>query len=300
MRNVHPSHDHPIVCIDLGHRGPDYNKGAAPGYYESARMWELGQIQAEMMRRIGIEVVMTRSNRDKDLELTQRGRMAKGADIMESLHSNACNDPTVDRPVGIYLVDDDCGPIDELSKAFADLMATAVRDCMDTNGSAQIYSRKSDKDRDHDGLKNDDYYGVLYGAHQVGVPAIIMEHSFHTNPRMAEWLMSDANLQKLALAKTAAYARWFEIPMEVIATKPAAERDDDLAGAYRVTAEMLNVRHGAGTKHDIMTTIPEGTEVRNYGYYTTADNGTRWLYVRFKVDGIVYVGFCSEKHLKRV
>ena len=299
MKNVHPSHSHPIVVLDAGHYGPNYNKGAAPGYYESARMWELGQIQADLMRRIGIEVIQTRPNRDKDLELTQRGRMAKGADIMESLHSNACSDPTVDRPVGIYIVDDDCGPIDEQSKAFANLMATAVRNCMDTNGHAQIYSRKSDKDRDGDGKRNDDYYGVLYGAHQVGVPAIIMEHSFHTNPRMAEWLMSDANLQKLALAKTAAYARWFDIPMEVIASVPAAVRDDDLAGEYRVAATRLNVRDGAGTHNDILTDIPEDTLVRSYGYYTPV-NGTRWMYVRFKQDGIVYVGFCSEKYLERV
>ena len=299
MKNVHPTHAHPVAVLDAGHYGPNYNKGAASGYYESARMWELTNLQADLMRSIGIEVILTRSNRDKDQELTQRGRMARDADIFESLHSNACNVPTVDRPVGIYLVDDDCGPIDEQSREFARLMAQAVRDCMDTNDPANIIFRKSDRDRDGDGLKNDDYYGVLYGAHQVGTPAIIMEHSFHTNPRMAEWMMSDANLQKLALAKTAAYAEWFGLPVEVIASAPAEARDDDLAGSYRVTAVRLNVRDGAGTDHEILTDIPEDTIVRNYGYYTPV-NGTRWLYVRFKQAGIVYVGFCSEKYLERV
>ena len=299
MKNVRPDHAHPIVVLDPGHYGDRYNRGAAPGCYESDRMWILAQLQAEQMRRIGIEVILTRTKQNQDKGLIVRGRMAKGADIFESLHSNACDTPSVDRPVGIYLVDDGCGPIDEQSKAFASLMAKSVRDCMDTDDPASITCRKSNNDRDGDGKRNDDYYGVLYGAHQVGTAAIIMEHSFHTNPRMAEWMMSADNLKRLALAKTAAYAEWFGIPMEVIASVPAAEKEADVAGQYRVTAVRLNIRDGAGTQHAVLIDVPEDTILRSYGYYTRVD-GIRWLYVRLKHGGITYTGFCSEKYLEKV
>ena len=74
---------------------------------------------------------------------------------------------------------------------------------------AQTYSRLSGSDRDLDGKRNDDYYGVLFAAHQAGVPAIILEHSFHTNKRAAKWLMADTNLKKLAESEADALAEYF-------------------------------------------------------------------------------------------
>lgn len=82
------------------------------------------------------------------------------------------------------------------------------------------------------------------------------------------------------------------------ATDCAASRDDSLAGTYVTTAN-LNVRNGAGTSKSLMTTIPYGHTVKNYGYYT-AVNGTKWLYVQFTYKEIVYTGFVSGDYLKRV
>lgn len=71
-----------------------------------------------------------------------------------------------------------------------------------------------------------------------------------------------------------------------------------LAGEYSVTASWLNVRHGAGTTKKIMATIPKGTKVKCYGYYTLW-NGVMWLAIQFTYKGTKYTGFASAKYLKK-
>lgn len=89
-------------------------------------------------------------------------------------------------------------------------------------------------------------------------------------------------------------------------TTPVKDRIDPaksflakLAGKYTVTATALNVRSGAGTDHAILDTIPNGAAVRNYGYFTTAPNGKKWLYITGVVNGRNVEGFCSEVYLKK-
>ena len=65
------------------------------------------------------------------------------------------------------------------------------------------------------------------------------------------------------------------------------------AKTYTVTASTLNLRSGAGTDKPIIKSMPKGTKVTCYGYYT--QNGTTvWLYVK-AADGTL--GFCSKKYL---
>jgi len=84
----------------------------------------------------------------------------------------------------------------------------------------------------------------------------------------------------------------------VTATDLAKSKDKTLAGTYKVVASWLNVRHGAGTDKKKMVTIPKGTEVKCYGYYTEV-SGTKWLYVQFVHEEVKYTGFCSSKYLEK-
>lgn len=85
---------------------------------------------------------------------------------------------------------------------------------------------------------------------------------------------------------------------EVKATGIAKSFNKAVAGAYKVTATSLNVRDGAGTSCKVLTTIPKGTVVRNYGYYTVV-NGVKWLYVQFTHKRVTYTGFCSAAYLRK-
>ncbi|MDD3251741.1 MAG: SH3 domain-containing protein [Lachnospiraceae bacterium] len=77
----------------------------------------------------------------------------------------------------------------------------------------------------------------------------------------------------------------------------AKSYDKSIAGAYKITAN-LNLRAGAGTEKASLVVMPKGTEVRNYGYYTTA-GGKKWYYVVAKINGATHTGFCSSAYLKK-
>lgn len=86
---------------------------------------------------------------------------------------------------------------------------------------------------------------------------------------------------------------------EVKAKGVAKSFDKTLAGTYTVTAlSGLNVRDGAGTSCKVLTTIPKGTSVKNYGYYTIVD-GVKWLCVTFTYKKVNYTGFASKRFLSR-
>jgi len=77
----------------------------------------------------------------------------------------------------------------------------------------------------------------------------------------------------------------------------AQKYDKSIAGSYEVTASVgLHIRSGANTKKTSLGVLPGGTVVKNYGYYSVASNGVRWLYVKTS-SGLV--GFCSSTYLKK-
>ena len=85
---------------------------------------------------------------------------------------------------------------------------------------------------------------------------------------------------------------------EIRAKDAARNYLQPLAGTYTVTASSLNVRHGAGTTKKIMVSIPKGTKVKCYGYYTQWC-GTNWLSIQFTYKGTKYTGHASAKYLKK-
>lgn len=84
----------------------------------------------------------------------------------------------------------------------------------------------------------------------------------------------------------------------VSASQHAKAKDASLKGTYVVNTSSVNVRDGAGINYKILTSIPRGTVVNNYGYYTE-NAGTKWLFVKFTHKGIIYTAFISGNYLKK-
>ena len=312
MRNIKTGHVQPIVCLDAGHYGKYNRSPVVKDYYESEMNWKLHNLLAAELEGYGIAVVKTRADQKKDLALKARGKASKGCDLFLSIHSNACDTESVDRPVGIYFVDDNCGGIDDQSKILTQLLVQTVQEVMQTKGKAQTYSKKSSGDRDGDGKKNDDYYGVLFGAHQVGTAGVILEHSFHTNTRAAKWLLEDENLQRMAQAEAAVLAEYFGMTQDTAAVPVAPAEPEkpveapeikvdyaksktaayDASYIVRGTSKGLNLRSGASTNKAVVEVMPEGSTFRCYGYHTGS-----WLY---GISASGKKGFCSKSYLKKV
>lgn len=266
------------VCLDAGHYG-NYNAGAVKGYYESARMWKLTELLAKELTARGITVIKTRSNQATDLALTSRGKKAKGCDLFLSMHSNAASVESVDYPVAYV-------PLNDTGTAIGQKLSDIVADVMGTVQKGRTATRK--------GSGGADYYGVIRGAVAVGVPGVILEHSFHTNPKAAAWLMVDANLKKLAQAEAECIAAWLEGTVKpVTQTLQVAQRKSAAFDkAYKTTAD-LNMRAGAGTDFPVLTTLPQGATFRCYGLYNVVGSSV-WLY------GVANgkKGYCSKAYLK--
>lgn len=200
-------------CLDAGHYGKYNRSPAVKSYYESDMVWKLTMLQKKYLEQYAdVEVILTRNNQEVDKALFDRGACSKGCVVFLSNHSNAVGsgvNDTVDYAAIYHLVDDATTKCDDESKKLAQVLAPVIADVMGTNQGYRIVTRKSDNDRNGDGAMNDNYYGVLHGARMVNTPGLILEHSFHTNTRMTNWLLDDANLDRLAKAEVEALAAYY-------------------------------------------------------------------------------------------
>ena len=251
----------PVICLDAGHYAYYNQSPANKKYWESKAMWKLTMMQKEYLEELGFEVILTRDKQEVDLALTQRGKKSVGCVCLVSNHSNAVGsrvDENVDRATAYCLVDNKTTKIDEISREIGELLTNTVTEVMELKQAPAIATRLSDDDRDGDGKRNDNYYGILHGAFLVGTPALILEHSFHTNTRSTNWLLNDDNLEKLAKAEAEALAKYFGVEKEESAPTYTV---NPLNGTVEVTykgADGLNVRRAPSMGDNVAKVVHGG------------------------------------------
>lgn len=239
------------ICIDPGHFGKYNRCPAIPEYYESEMVWELSQLEKKYLEELGHTVILTRTNPAKDMDLVARGRKSKGCDLFISNHSNAVGsgmNENVNYAAIYHLVDDKTTTADDKSVEFAKAIGPVVAATMGV--TYKILSKKSENDRNGDGTKNDNYYGVLHGARLVNTPGVIIEHSFHTNTKTAEWLLNRDNLDKLAKAEAEAIDKFFGgSKVDPIPEPTPVPNPEPVPEYFKVKVEInnLNIRKGPGT-----------------------------------------------------
>lgn len=213
------------ICIDAGHAGK-YNPYIVNGKtigYESEVVWRLHEKLAAELRDAGVEVIVTRTSQTVDPDLVIRGRMAQGCDLFLSLHTNG-GSATADYPLAVCSVD---GSADAIGLK----LAKAVEDAMDTRQTGRVWKRDYQTGASVIVDSVDDvnfgkrayatnYYGVIRGAAAVGVPGVLLENSFHTNPAMAQWLIVDSNLDKLAKALSDTIVEHYGVKKPVAPVEP--------------------------------------------------------------------------------
>ena len=171
------------IVLDPGHvKG--YNKGAVAGYYEGTAMFHYANRLANKLRAAGVDVVVTREKVTDNPSLTARGKMAKGADLFVSLHSNGVDDPTATGVSTFYSIfrDGDAVYAQQWCDRLAELMGIRSRGATTRKGGG-----------------NWDYYTVIQYAVKAKCPHVfLIEHGFHSNPDECRWLMVDINLDRMA------------------------------------------------------------------------------------------------------
>lgn len=248
------------IVLDAGHFTNQNFSPVYPSYKEGNMTWELFGYLKSALEEYGFNVKGTRTNRDSDLGVYERGLLAAGADLFISLHSNACEAESIRRVVVIppFVDRNECN---ELTRRLAE----TVTKCMSIGEQYQLYTRTY-----VDGYGRErDYYGVIRGAVEAGCKrSLIIEHSFHTNTASAKWLCESANLKALAKAEAKTIADYFGIEWTVNELKEIEQMKEQIAAANKQIEQMkeqiavankLNVQ----MKADIATIKQEIKEANN-------------------------------------
>lgn len=223
-RSTYGSNGNIVVVLDPGHDG-SHGGTSGNGVAESVINLKIAQYcKEELQKYSGVTVYMTRDSQtcpyggsSVDAKSCNESRVAYaksvGADIYVSLHNNSASLPEASG-VEIYYPNTNYNPSvsrtgEELaSQILRQLTAlglknrgTKIRTCEDTVPKYQY----------PDGSQAD-YYAVIRNCKKEGIPAIIVEHAFVTNPSdVSNYLSTDEQLKKLGVADATGIARYYNL-----------------------------------------------------------------------------------------
>lgn len=272
------------ICLDAGHYDKYNRSPVNPSYYESYFTWDFHLILKEELEKRGFTVITTRKDQKTDLGLESRGKASKGCDLFLSIHSDAADNANVDRPLA-------CCTVTKEANDLGQKLANTVAKTMGTNQNGIIWNKAQSDGRD--------WYGVLRGATSIGTPAILLEHSCHTNKRSTEWLLNKDNLRKLAIAEADLLADYFKVKKPDSTpssekpkddSKPTEQLKQDYLFKVKVTCHALNVRKTPSTLTNNIINVVHCNEV-----YTIVEVRGNWG--RLKAGGWMNI---SSLYVKRV
>lgn len=267
------------ICLDAGHY-KGYNQGIVKSYYEGNVMWKLTNLQKKYLEEYkNVTVILTRSDVAKDLSLSSRGAKSKGCDLFLSNHSNSCGTESVDRPVIIYAYDNK-----NKADVFGKKIGQAIKTTMGLRQDTQMMQRKNSS--------GGEYYGVMRSARANGCPLYyIVEHGFHSNKATCNWLLNDANLEKLAKAEVEVIAKHFGLVKKTQTTTTSNS-------THEVTADTLNVRKGRGTEYAKVGTLKKGAKIAIWSVAKDS-KGDNWGSFRYSFNPDI-IGYVHMDYLKKI
>lgn len=276
------------IMLDAGHVGY-YNRyvGKFNGgyYYESQMSWRLHNfLKNYLLKYNNVIVDTTRTSMWRDLDVYYRGYKAKGYDLFLSLHSNSSESSATDYPLVIRQLSANTS-----EKNLAMKLSNNIGNTMGCRQSPSVWTRYY-----YEGGRKVDYYGVLRGAQAAGCNGYILEHSFHTNKKMALWLYKKDNLKKMAKREAAIIAKHYGLTKKDGSdTSGGTTTDTSISKTVpfraKITADSVNVRKKAGNSYAKLGTLKKGgvyTIVKlsssgNWGKLSCKNSG--WFYLKGKV-----------------
>ena len=262
------------VALDAGHGSNTPGKRTPDGYREHWINVECADYCEDALLRCGIEVFKCAwddadATDDSDISLTKRQSLIKAAkcDISVSIHANACGDgKTYNSGQGI--------------ETFHDSRANNVLDSVKLANVVQGYLIQGTPQKNR-GVKSANF--AMCNARAMGVKAaILIEMGFMTNKYESELMKSDKFLIETAEEIAHGICDYLGvqyIPQNAapVAPAPAPEEPketNEFLYLVKITASVLNVRKGPGTKYGVTTTV------RKNQIYTIIDEENGWGHLK--------------------
>lgn len=207
-----------VVALDPGHGGSDSGAvgvfGQQYGIKESDINWKIAQAcMAELKQYSNIEVFLTRAQNECP-EPSDRPKIAaaKGANVFVSIHINSA--PTVPSAKGAEVYYPNSSSYNNAAHVDGKNLSQNILDELVALGLTNrgIKIRNSENGSKYpDKTSTRDYYAVIAGSRELGMPGIIVEHAFISNAEDAAKLKDDAFLVELGKADARGIAKSFEL-----------------------------------------------------------------------------------------
>ena len=196
-----------VIVVDAGHGSID---GGAyqNGVKEDVVNWQLAlALKAELQTYWGVEVYLTRGSSEWNSN-TGRGRfgVAVNADFAVSLHNNSNGTASVNG-IEVY------GTLNPSYSAVTSSIGNAI--C--NNVSAVGLKNRGYKTRPASSNSNRDFYTFIDEGVRAGIPSMIIEHAFLSNPSDAAFISNAENQKKVSTATATAIAKYFGLEKRGVA-----------------------------------------------------------------------------------
>lgn len=183
------------ILLDAGHgAGKAHNRGSLVGNEGDNNFRYSLLLKKELERYEGVRVDLTRVNINDNPTLAERGKMAKGCDLLLSLHSNAFNNSNV-RGTEIF------DSVARKNKALAESLVVGIAKLFNHPNRGVKYKELS---------KGVDYYGVLRAS--LAKSSMLIEHGFHTNKQDIEFWVN--NMDKVARFTAQTIAKHYKLVLK--------------------------------------------------------------------------------------
>lgn len=200
-----------IICIDPGHGGTAATDSYRVGPGGEREEWvnlRVGLLLQKMLEKKGAKVVMTRVA-DVEVPLADRAKLAKDrkADLFVSIHHNATADSSVNFPI-IYFhgnMSENVASVD-FGKELAHALLKYLHKPQTPVSLVSDFTIFADA-------------GASVLRNTYGMPALLAEASFFTNPSEEQRLKQPEHNRKEAVAYTEAIVAFFAKPAAPIVAK---------------------------------------------------------------------------------
>lgn len=198
-----------VIALDPGHGGND-SGAVGSGLKESDVNWKIAQAcKAELENYAGVTVVLTRTQNECPT-LYERVERAvnQGAKVFVSLHINSTERSSAD---GAEVYYPNGSSYNKAAHETGKQLSQNILDELTALGLQDrgIKVRNSENNSKYPDGSLRDYYGVIADAREMGIPGIIVEHAFITNPEDNAKLKDDNFLKKLGMADAQGIAKTY-------------------------------------------------------------------------------------------
>lgn len=209
-----------IIALDAGHGGHDGGTDVGIRTEKEYNLIIAKYLAEELSKDERFTVVMTRED-DSYLKFLPRAMIAmeNDADILISLHCNSSTATYVKGNMAYCSVVDRfdaaalAGKILDSVSAAVPISRGDVEYVVDTGDALGVYYWNDEMQWDMPGAwnlgKKSDYYSINTWASKLGIPSIIVEHGYLSNPDEAAVIDKDENLRKIAKAEADAIIEYY-------------------------------------------------------------------------------------------